>query len=275
MKNTEFGTFYIVGTPIGNLGDISLRALETLRTVDVIAAEDTRHTRLLLNHYQISKRLLSYREHNEREATETIKSILLEKKSVALVSDAGMPGISDPGAVAVRELRESGFDIVVIPGPTAVTTAMSISGLEHGRFLFIGFLPDKLKARTELVESFKDISVPLVLYSAPHDVSDDIAFLYKVLGDRAVIVVKELTKVFESVYTGSLGNIVIDNMKGEFVIIVQPSKKTNVNSEQLIDALNKYLINGFSNADAVKAVATDFSVPRNAVYALLLSVKKD
>jgi 16S rRNA (cytidine1402-2'-O)-methyltransferase len=270
-NNVQMGTCYLVGTPIGNLNDITLRALEILRSVDIIAAEDTRHTLTLLRHYEINKPLVSYHAHNEKSTTEKIKVFLETGKSVAIVSDAGMPGISDPGAIAAIELRSCGFKTSVIPGPSAVISAVSLVGLPDGKFSFIGFLPDKTKDKSNLLCALKDSPLPIVLYSAPHNIDKDLSSLLKALGNRKIWVVKELTKVFETVYEGSLDNINIENKKGEFVIIVDSAEKMIISDNQILEEVGKLVDKGMTKLNAVREVSIKYSLSKNHVYALSLS----
>ncbi len=259
------GTLYLVGTPIGNLKDITYRAVETLQNVDIIASEDTRHTRVLLDHYGIKKRLISYHMHKEREGTEEIIDILMQDKSVALVSDAGMPCISDPGAILVAEIHKMGLDVKVVPGATAVTSAMALTGSSFGGFAFLGFMPEKLKDKKAMIANVKDVELSLVFYVAPHDLEKTIAFLLQELGDRKVWAVKEITKVFETVYFGSLSNINVANTKGEFVLIVDGASK-QVEEVDLALELSKLLQNGVSKSQAVKEVAKKYGIAKNKVY---------
>ncbi|MDR3185263.1 MAG: 16S rRNA (cytidine(1402)-2'-O)-methyltransferase [Christensenellaceae bacterium] len=268
------GVCYIVGTPIGNIKDITIRAIETLSTVDVIAAEDTRHTRILLDHYNIKKRVISYHEHNEKEATEKIIAILDSGQSVALVSDAGMPGISDPGSILINALQHTDHTIVSVPGPSAVTTAVSLTGTKGG-FIFLGFLPEKRSERVDIIESFKDAKLPIVLYAAPHNIEKDLTFLYSILGDRNLLVVKELTKLFESIYRGTLSQINIENKKGEFVLIVDCAKPTQIDDETIIKELKTLLSKNISKSDAVKATSLKLGVSKNLVYSVCISNQDD
>ena len=188
------GTLYLVGTPIGNLGDITFRAVETLKSVDFIACEDTRHTLKLLNFYEIKKPLISYYKQKENEGSEHLIELLSQGKNVALVSDAGMPCISDPGSVVARKARERGYAVTTVPGPTAVTSAAALCGLESG-FAFIGFLPEKNKDAESLLSSYVSCPIPLVFYVAPHDLERTLSKLHAVLGSRKYHAVKELTKM--------------------------------------------------------------------------------
>lgn len=266
------GTLYIVGTPIGNLKDITYRAVETLASVDMIACEDTRHTTVLLKHYGISKPLVSYYKQKEKAASVKIAEALEEGKNVALVTDAGMPCISDPGAVLVKECRDRGIRIESVPGPSAAVTAMAVSGITDGKFAFIGFLPDKNADRRELLSTMSAYVLPLVFYAAPHDLKKTLAELLNTYGDRRVTVVKELTKIHESVYEGTLSSVEIEDERGEFVLIVEPAEKSGEKADPA-EALEELLRNGVSPAEASRRVALKCNLNRNAVYALALKLK--
>ena len=266
------GTLYIVGTPIGNLKDITYRAVETLASVDMIACEDTRHTAVLLKHYGISKQLVSYYKQKEKAASSKIAEALEEGKNVALVTDAGMPCVSDPGAVLVKECRERGIRIESVPGPSAVATAMSVSGITDGKFAFIGFLPDKNADRRELLGETKAYGIPLIFYTAPHDLKKTLAELLNAYGDRRVTVVKELTKIHESVYEGTLSSVEIEDERGEFVLIVEPAEEAGEKADPA-EALEELLASGVSPAEAARRVALKCNLNRNAVYALALKLK--
>ena len=266
------GTLYIVGTPIGNLKDITYRAVETLAAVDMIACEDTRHTSVLLKHYGISKPLVSYYKQKEKATSVKIAEALEEGKNVALVTDAGMPCVSDPGAILVKECRERGIRIESVPGPSAVVTAMSVSGITDGRFAFIGFLPDKNAERRELLKEISGYGIPLVFYIAPHDLKKTVEELYNAFGDRNVTVVKELTKIHESVYEGTLSSVEIEDERGEFVLIVEPAEEAGEKADPA-EALEELLREGVSPAEAARRVALKCNLNRNAVYALALKLK--
>lgn len=266
------GTLYIVGTPIGNLKDITYRAVETLASVDMIACEDTRHTLVLLKQYSISKPLVSYYKQKEKSASEKIVEELEKGKNVALVTDAGMPCISDPGAVLVKECRERGIRIESVPGPSAAVTAMAVSGITEGKFAFIGFLPDKNADRRELLSTTSAYALPLVFYAAPHDLKKTFAELLNAYGDRRVTVVKELTKIHESVYKGTLSSVEIEDERGEFVLIVEPAEESGEKADPA-EALEELLRDGVSPAEAARRVALKCNLNRNAVYALALKLK--
>lgn len=264
----ERGKLYIVGTPIGNLKDITLRALETFKEVDVIACEDTRHTLGLLTHYEIKKPLISYYKPKEREGAERVLRNLSEGRSVALVTDAGMPCISDPGSLLVKEAREAGYDVISVPGPTAVATAVALSGIIEPVFVFIGFLPAKKKDKKALLAGYKDIKASLVFYCSPHDIKDDLKCFYETFGARKVSVIRELTKVYESVDEGTLGEFDIEEARGEYVVIVHAPEiaeesKPEGSIEEQVGAL---IASGVSKKDAIKQVAKQNGLPKDEVY---------
>lgn len=257
---------YFVSTPIGNLKDISYRAVETLKEVDVILCEDTRHSLKLLEHYGIKKPLISYHKYNEKERLDEIYDMITSGKNIAVISDAGTPVISDPGNVLTTFLREKEVDFTVIPGATAFAPALILSGLSAGNFTFIGFLPEKLKDKDLLIKNYSEIKSTLIFYSAPHDVNKDIEYLYKKLGNRKVSVVKEITKIHETTYLGNLESLQIENPKGEFVIVVEgctEKKQFDISEKEHIEL---YLKEGLSKKEAIKRVAEDRNVPKNSLY---------
>lgn len=261
-------TLYIVGTPIGNLKDITLRALETLKSVDLIACEDTRHTLGLLNYYEIKKPLVSYYKPKEREGAAKILANLAQGKDVALVTDAGMPCISDPGSILVKMVRESGYAISVVPGPTAMASAMALSGILEPVFVFIGFLPPKKKDAIELLAQYKGVNASLVFYCSPHSINDDIKVLYSVFGKREITVVREITKMYESVWESNLEEAEIEQPRGEYVLIVNaPGFVEKRAPEGSIEEQVQSLIDdGMSKKDAIKQVAKQNGLPKDEVY---------
>ncbi len=243
---------YIVATPIGNLADISQRAISTLKTVNVIAAEDTRHTGLLLKHLNIKNKLLSLHEHNERSQSSIIISRLEQGESVALVSDAGTPLISDPGFFLVREARQAGFKVVPIPGACAMITALSVSGIATDRFIFEGFLPHKQGARQKQLRAIANEPRTLVFYESTHRIIDCLKDMKNILGDELpVTIARELTKTFETVHSDTLKNTLnwmqddVQQKKGEFVVILSgnqnPSSTSAVEVDRMVDILMKQL----------------------------------
>lgn len=224
MENQKEGVLYIVSTPIGNLEDITLRALRVLKEVDLIAAEDTRHTSILLKHYEISKPLTSYFEGNELKKKEFILSKLQAGEKVALLSDAGTPGISDPGFRLIKSAIENKIPVIPIPGPSAIITALSISGLPTDSFLFKGFLSHKSKKRREQLEQLKEIKETIILYESPHRVKETLRDIFEILGDRDIVLARELTKLYEEVLRGKISEILnkieARKIKGEITLVI-------------------------------------------------------
>ncbi len=274
------GTLYIVATPIGNLGDITLRALETLKNVDAIAAEDTRHTSGLLSHFGITKKLIAVHEHNEHQSAEKLLALLLAGESIALVTDAGTPAVSDPGAVVVDVLRKAGIKVVPIPGASAVIAALSASGISQNGFYFYGFLPASGSARRKALEALKAHTVTLVFYEAPHRIVESIVDLNTVLGNRRITFARELTKTFETIYTCDLSLaeawLLADSnqQRGEFVLLVEaePPKETAAVDEESARVL-KCLLADLPLKQAVKLATEITNLKKNDLYELALSLK--
>lgn len=259
---------YLVSTPIGNLADISYRAIEVLNSVDVILCEDTRHSLKLLDHYGIKKQLISYHKFNEVKETEPVINLLKEGKNVALITDAGTPVVSDPGNVLTKALSENGIEFTVVPGATACISALLLSGLDASNFTFIGFLPEKKKDKQALLKTYKNVQSTLIFYSAPHDVNKDLKELYEGLGDRRAVAVKEITKLHERVYRFNLSNAEIVDPRGEFVIVVEGAKKQENAFDNLteLEHINLYLSRGLSKKEAIKIVANERGVSKNSLY---------
>ena len=272
-------SLYIVATPIGNLEDISQRALRVLREVDLIAAEDTRVTRKLLTRYDIRTRLTSYRESN-RESKLPKLLAALEDGDVALVSDAGTPGINDPGSELVRAAAENGIPVVPVPGPSAVTTAIAVSGLPVGEFVYLGFLPRKKGDRRRLLDAFAGDPRTLVALETPHRLRDSLAGILDVLGDRRVAVCRELTKLHEEVFRGVISEALdrFSEPRGEFTLVIEGAVRDDaghaLKKESALDALEKLRADGFTDRDAVAAAAIFTGLPKSAVYRLWLDSKK-
>jgi 16S rRNA (cytidine1402-2'-O)-methyltransferase len=270
---------YVVATPLGNLGDITLRALEVLKAADAVACEDTRHTRRLLDHYGIRAPTLALHEHNESAAAEKVIGLLRQGKRVALVSDAGTPGISDPGARAVAAARAAGCAVVPLPGPNAAVTALSAAGLADGRFLFVGFLPAKAAARRTEIETLKAVPAALVFYEAPHRVEETMSDLAALLEPgRTLVVARELTKVFEQIAAMPLAEgpawlAADDNRRrGEFVLVVSappPREGLDPEAERVLAALLAEL----PVKQAAKLAATITGGAKNALYQRALELK--
>lgn len=258
---------YFVGTPIGNLKDISLRAIEVLKQVDEIACEDTRHSIGLLNAYEIKKPLVSYHKFNEREAGERLIEKLKAGKDIALITDAGMPVISDPGNILVNMLIENGLEFTVIPGASAFVSALVLSGLDSARFCFLGFMPQKSSERKEFLEKYKDLDMTLIFYSAPHDIKKDIESIYKVFGDRKAVAVKEITKLHERAEHFNLETGLTSEPKGEYVLLVEGGKQENKNlSLTEKEHIEMYIKQGFDKKEALKMVAKERGVSKSSLY---------
>lgn len=265
---------YIVATPIGNLEDITLRALRVLKEVDIIAAEDTRRTIKLLNHYDIKTKLISFHEYSDKGRREWIIGELLEGKNVALVSDAGTPLISDPGAILVTDAAKRGIEITSLPGACAAITALSLSGMEGG-FVFVGFLSKKASDRKEQIISIEKSGVPSVIYESPHKLGKTLGDFLEAFGqDRKIIVAKELTKLYERVFRGSILDACSafeNSQKGEFVLIVGArEKKDEVGDEEINLLINKYIEGGMTKKDAAKATSKKLGISKNRTYRLTI-----
>jgi len=280
-KNKTLGKLFVVATPIGNLEDMTLRALRVLREVDLIAAEDTRHTRQLLNHFDIQTPLVSYYREKEAERAEELAPRMLAGESVALVTDAGTPAISDPGAVLVRMARASGITVVPVPGPSALTTALSAAGMADGSFLFLGFPPARKGQRQKLLASLAETPWPLVFYESPHRIAAFLADILLVLGDREAFWARELTKMYEDLQAGAITQLLErvasgSKTRGEFVLVVQPGKKQEARGENLEELLSWYRRNTeLSLKDVSQRIARDLGLSRSVVYQKALGVWAD
>ena len=270
------GRLYVVGTPIGNLGDFSPRAVETLEKVDFIAAEDTRVTLKLLNHFGIKKEMVSYFEHNKRERGETITARILAGEDCAICTDAGMPAISDPGEDLVRLCHQLGIEVESVPGPTAFATALALSGMEVGRFTFEGFLSVSKKSRRQHLEEIVDECRTMVFYEAPHKLVNTLKDLYQYLGDRDIAIVREITKLHEQVINTTLAQAVNmyndDKPKGEFVLVVQGKKAENdaITLDDAVDMARELVADGESVNNAAKAAAAKTGHKKSDIYRALI-----
>lgn len=265
---------YIVGTPIGNLKEFSGYAVEILNSCEYILCEDTRTSLVLLKHYNINKPLKSYHKFNETKMLETIVSDLKNNKDIALISDAGMPCVSDPGNILINELIKNNLKYTVVSGPCALINAFILSGYK-APFTFVGFLPEKQKDLTELLTELKNYKSALIFYVSCHDVQKTFESLLKVLGNRNVCVVREISKMFEEVNFTTLQNGYNGVIKGEFVFVVEGASNTNELLElSVTDHLKHYLKLGFSSNDAVKQVASERKLQKNEVYKIALTLKK-
>ncbi len=271
------GTLYLVGTPIGNLGDFSPRAVEILRQADFIAAEDTRVTLKLLNHFDIHRPLVSYYEHNKFASGDKILARILNGETCALVTDAGMPAISDPGEDIVRMCAEHQVDVFVVPGPSAVVSALAVSGLPTGRFTFEGFLSTNRKSRMDHLESLRDERRTMIFYEAPHKLQRTLDDLYAALGDRPIAVVREITKLHEqtlrTTLSGAIAHFQTTPPKGEFVLVIAGAPEPSapeVTLEQALETVARYRREGRALKESCKLAAADTGFSKNALYDLAL-----
>lgn len=270
-------TLYVVGTPIGNLSDMSPRAVETLSGVDFIAAEDTRVTLKLLNHFGIKKPMVSYYEHNKRERGEIICGRILAGEDCAIVTDAGMPCISDPGEDLIRLCELKGIKTVVIPGPSAVISALAVSGLETGRFCFEGFLSVNKKSRKEHLESLKNEKRTMIFYEAPHKLPSTLKDLYAFFGDRKLTIARELTKIHEEAIRTTTKiaaeQLADSGIKGEIVLVLEGKKDNGEKEYTLSDAVKiarKLIEKGSKTSDAAKEAASVTGFKKNEIYKEIL-----
>ena len=275
------GTLYLVATPIGNLQDMSIRAIATLKSVDLIACEDTRHTRKLLNHFDITTKAVSYHEHNEKDRADELAGLLMAGKSIAAVSDAGTPNINDPGLALVKKAIEVGASVIPIPGPTAFVNALVVSGLPTDSFFFGGFLPSKKVQRISRLKDLVEIPATLIFYEAPHRIPASIADCADVFGDRAAAVVRELTKVHEETVRGTLSELkkhfAAAKVRGEIVICIDKdngSAPPPTRKGSLTDRLNELERSGIDHRTALKTAAKEFGLTRSEAYRLVEAEKK-
>ncbi|MBE7028637.1 MAG: 16S rRNA (cytidine(1402)-2'-O)-methyltransferase [Ruminococcaceae bacterium] len=275
------GKLFICATPIGNLKDITLRVIETLKEVDLIAAEDTRHTLKLLNHFEIKKPLISYYEHNKQYKGAKIISELKSGKNVALVSDAGTPVISDPGEQLVKECIENGIEIESLPGACAAITAMTLCGLDSRRFMFYGFLSHKKQEKIKELNDLKDIKQTLIFYEAPHKLKSTLECIEEVMGNREISLLRELTKIHQEVLRcdvlGAKKIYEEKEPKGEYVIVLSGAKKGEYDNPfadmSIYEHVEYYINKGFDQKEAIKKCALERDIPKREVYNLIM--KKD
>lgn len=272
------GKLYLVPTPIGNLKDITLRALEVLKSVDEIAAEDTRTSLKLLNHFDIKKSLFSYHKHNEQGKSLDIINKLKSGINIALITDAGTPGISDPGSVIVERCIEEEIEFEVLPGATAITTALVYSGLDTTKFMFRGFLPRENKDRNPIIEEVKNVRDTIIFYEAPHRLLATLDYLKDNLGDRKIAVCRELTKLHEEIYRGKISEAIEffteGRPRGEFVLVIEgksdetikAEKEAKWNSLSIEEHLIKVIEEGFDKKEAIKIVAKERGLAKKEVY---------
>lgn len=267
----EKGILYICPTPIGNLEDMTLRTIRILREVDLIAAEDTRHSIRLLNHFDIKKPLTSYHEHNIREKGVELIEKLNSGQNIALVSDAGMPGISDPGQELIRQAIEEDIEVIALPGATASITALVISGLSTDKFIFEGFLSSKKRERIKELEIIKEYRKTTIVYESPHRLMNLLEDMVNILEDRKISISRELTKKYEETFRGTAANALEkfkeSGVKGEFVIVIEGNHEEKIIEEiDIEELLKRYIEEGMTKKEAVKRVSEETGVAKNLVY---------
>lgn len=261
---------FLVATPIGNLKDISLRALEVLKSVDYIACEDTRHSMVLLQNYDIKSKLISYHKHNEKNSADGIITLIKNGNSVAVISDAGMPVINDPGNMIVKKAIENNIAYTIIPGANAGLCALVMSGYDADNFAFFGFLNEKIGEQNAQLQKIKSFEGTRILYSSVHNINKDLNSLYSYLGDNEVCVVSEISKVYEKVNFFNLSQAFIENPKGEFVIVIKyvADENNNLTDDEIIAKISEYITKGVKKSDAIKFVSSQISKPKSEVYNL-------
>lgn len=271
----EYGKLYIVATPIGNLEDITYRAINILQNVDIIAAEDTRHTLKLLNHYNITKHLISYHRHNEDIKSDELLNKLKNGNNIALVSDAGTPGICDPGAIIIKKCLEQNIQVIPIPGACAFVNGLICSGLNTDAFLFLGFLPLNKKNRKYRLEQIENSKQTIILYEAPHKLQTTLEDLQKILGDRKIVIARELTKIHEEFIRGNVDEVIekTKDIKGEIIILIEgikedfnELKKEKFEKFTLEEHYKYYEKQGFDKKEIIKKIAKDRAVHKNVIY---------
>lgn len=266
------GKLYVCPTPIGNLEDITIRTLNVLKEVDFIAAEDTRHTIKLLNHYEIKKPLISYHEHNEKSKSIHIIDRIIDGEDCGLVSDAGMPGISDPGEILIREAINHNICVIGLPGPSASILALVTSGLNTSKFVFEGFLSSKKSERVKRLKEIESEKRTIILYESPYRLTKTLNDMKNVLGNRNIVVSREMTKKFEEISRGNISEVIDiyteKTPKGEIVIVVDGNKKeeTIIYDISIVEHINQYMEKGYTKKEAVKLTAKDRKLPKNVVY---------
>ncbi len=272
MEDKEYGTLYVVATPIGNLEDMTFRAIRILKEVDLIAAEDTRQTLKLLNHYEISKPLISMHRHNEEDKANNIISKLKNGENIAIVSDAGTPGISDPGEILIKEAIENNINVIPIPGACAMINALICSGLDTSSFVFIGFLPLNKKLRKEKLSEIEKMDKTCILYEAPHKLKNTLLDLKEVISNRQIVLAREITKIHEEFIRKDIDKLIeiSDSLKGEFVIIIEGKEKVEEENElnklSLDEHYKFYEKQGLSKKEIIKRIAKDRNVNKNEIY---------
>lgn len=265
----DTATLYLIPTPIGNLDDITIRSLNTLKMVDAILCEDTRDTGILLKNYNIHKRLISSHEYNEEKVVKTVISMLEKKQNVGLVTDQGTPIISDPGYVIARGVIEAGYNVVSLPGTTAFVPALTMSGIEPSPFLFYGFLNAKESKQKEELRSLKNFRYTLIFYESVHRIQNTLRNMLEILGDRNIAICREISKIHEEVARDNISRLIplVDTMKGEFVLIVEGNKElVDYSNLNVLEHVSMYVEDGMSEKEAIKLVAKERNVAKSVIY---------
>lgn len=289
MKKQQSGKLYICGTPIGNLEDITLRCLAILKKVDLIAAEDTRHTKILLNHYQIKKAVISYHKYSKEKRLEYILQLLRTGKNIALLSDAGMPGVCDPGYELINKAIENNMVIVPIPGVSALITALVVSGFTMQSFVFEGFVPRKKGEKERFFSNLKDEKRTIIFYETPHRIKDTLAALKQIMGDRKIVIARELTKKFEEIIRGDLSGVIntlnSKEIKGEMTLVLEGKSAIKTEStfcdkdsgkeDELGEKIMYYLQKDYYNKDIVSLIAEEYHISKKWIYEKILELKKN
>ena len=277
MSPNNKATLFLVATPIGNLNEVSPRCLDVLRSVDVIACEDTRNSAKLLSHFDIHTKTITYHNFNERQSSKGILSLLEKGESVALISDAGYPLISDPGYLLVNEVIDAGFDIVTISGPNAALNALVASGLETSHYLFYGFLNAKSSQAEKQLKELKDFPYTLIFYEAPHRIEKTLQLALEVLGDRKACLARELTKLHEQFHRGKLSELCeLHDLKGEMVLLIEGCKEEKVpDQDELLEKVKALVDDGQRAKDAIKQIAEAYHVSKNELYEAYLKKKEE
>ena len=265
----DSASLYLIPTPIGNMDDITVRALNILRSVDIIFCEDTRNTSILLKHFDIHKKLISCHEYNERNMIEQVITFLKDNKTIGLVTDQGTPIISDPGFIIVRGVIASGYNVISLPGPTAFVPALTSSGIEPSPFLFYGFLSSKENKQIQELESLKNFSHTIIFYESVHRLVNTLENILKVFGNRSISISRELSKIYEEVIRGNIADVIpmVDSMKGEFVLVIEGNKTcVDYSSLNILEHIQLYLDDGMSEKEAIKLVARERNVAKSIIY---------
>ncbi len=261
---------YLVPTPLGNLGDMTIRAIEVLKMVDIVFCEDTRVTKELLKHFEITKKLVSCHEYNESNMVEEAKKYLDEGQNIALVTDQGTPIISDPGYKVVSSLIQAGYDVVSLPGPTAFVPALTVSGLPPQPFLFYGFLSSKKGLREKELKNLQNYPYTMIFYEAPHRIEEMLQSLLEIFGNRRISISREISKIYEEIYQGTIEEVqeeVKEGIKGEIVVVVEGNQKmVDFSTLTIEEHVNLYMEDGLSSKEAIKKVATERNIPKSIVY---------